>query len=714
MGNLRLSRLTLTLLAGAACLTVLGPADAQDSAAPAPAPAVQIQTPPVGYRPGLSEQDQVSLRQALPAALSGDTERARALQSSIADPVARKLVLWAMADSAAERLSFFELDQARKDLWGWPRAGRRQGAAEKQLENQGLSPKAVIDWFKGQEPSTPEGAMALAAAYRASGRTDDATRLVRKFWREEVFEAEPQRQMLARFGDVLTSEDHVKRADLLLYGQQGPAARDMIALLPADQQDLARARIALRSGAGGDLMVERLPPNLQDDPGLAYERARTLTRQKQGVLALSLARRLTSKPPGEEAAAAIWLVRKQLIVAALNQRDYATAYAAASETGLPPGADYAEAEFYAGWLALTKLKKPEAAEAHFANIQRVGSSPITQSRGLYWRARALDGLGDPIAGRTLYAQAANYFTTFYGQLAAQRLDQKELDIGRDPTPTPADRARFEGRELVQAARMLYEAGQQGLFKTFVLGIGDNLPKAEEYALLVDLARNYGDQDLSMRAARAGAQRGYILPERGYPVMGRSSMVGDAEPALVLGIARQESNFDPGAKSAPGARGLLQIMPATARVLARRMGETYSVQRLFEPDYNVRLGSYYLGSMVDDFGGSYILATASYNAGPNRMPDWTAVCGDPRTNDPIDFIECIPFSETRNYVMRVMEAAQVYRARLNGGKAPLTLAADLKRGGYAPISQPSIAAANDPANAVATAGQTPGTMAPIPN
>jgi soluble lytic murein transglycosylase len=706
--------LILKMFAGAAFLLVLGPADAQpDPAASAPP---QIQTPQVGYRAPLSEQDQAAVRQALQAALSGDAERARALQSGLSDPVARKLVLWAMVDQAGERLSFFELDQARKDLWGWPRAARRQSAAEKQLENQGLSPKSVIDWFKGQQPATAEGAMALAAALRASGQADDAARLIRRFWREEVFEAEPQRQMLARFGDVLTQDDHIHRTDMLLYGQQGPASRDMIALLPPDQQDLARARIALRSGAGGDLIVERLPPNLQDDPGLAYERARTLARQKRADLALSLVRRLPSKPPGAEAADAVWDVRRRLVVAALNARDYRTAYQAAAEHGLPPGVDYAEAEFYAGWLALTKLNKAEVAEVHFAHIQQVGSSPITQSRALYWRARALDGMGDLIGARDFYAQASNYFTTFYGQLAAQRMDQKELDIGRDPAPTPADRARFEGRELVQAAKMLYDAGQQGLFKSFMLNIAETLPKAEEAALLVDLAKSYGDQDLSMRVARNAAQRGFILPERAYPVMGRSSIVGDAEPALVLSIARQESNFDPGAKSAPGARGMMQLMPGTAKVVARRMGEPYSVQRLFDPEYNVRLGSYYLGSMVDDFGGSYVMATASYNAGPNHMPEWTSVCGDPRTSsgDPIDFIECIPFSETRNYVMRVMESAQVYRARLNGGKAPLTLAGDLKRGNYAPVNAPSIAA-NEPASSVAAAtGRQPGTMAPIPD
>jgi soluble lytic murein transglycosylase len=718
-------------LLGGACLILADAADAQNDApatgasdsAPAPAPApsqaataIVVQTPQIGYRPGLSDQDQASLRQGLSAAMSGDVERARSLQASLSDPVAKKLILWAMVDQAGERLSFFELDQGRRDLWGWPRSQRRQMVAEKAIESQSMPPKAVIDWFKGSEPVSAEGAMALAAAYRASGRADDAASLIRRFWREKVFEAEPQRQMYNRFGDVLTQDDHARREDMLLYGQQGPASRDLIPLLSADQQELARVRIAFRNGqSGAELTIEHLPPELQDDPGLNFERARHLVRQKEAVLALSLLKRLPSKPPGDEAAAAVWQVRKALVGVALTDHDYQAAYEAAAKNGLSSGTDYAEAEFYAGWIALTKLKKPELAEEHFAHIEQVGSSPITQGRALYWRARAVEASGDGIGARDLYAQAAQFPTTFYGQLAAEKAGQAEIEVGRDPPISPADRARFDGREIVQAIRMLHDGGQSELFRTFVLSAADTLPKAEEYALLVDLCRSYGEQDLSMRVARAGATHGYVLPERGYPLLNHAvSGGGSAEPALVLSIARQESNFDPYAKSGPGARGMMQLMPRTAQVVARRMGEPYSLERLFDADYNVRLGGWYLGNMVDSFGGSYVMATASYNAGPNHMPEWTAVCGDPRTAtaDPVDFIECIPFSETRNYVMRVMETTEVYRARLNGGRAALTLSRDLRRGNYMPPQAPLIA--SNAAQPASGENGSSGTMAPIPN
>ena len=710
---------------GVAGLVLMGSADAQDlsqtPAAPPGAPAaLPVEAPSFGAPKTLSGDEQSTMRQAIDAAAAGDIERARTLQAGLSDPLARKIALWAMADSAPDRLSFFELDQARRDLWGWPRAGRRQAAAEKQLENQAMAPQATIDWFKGQDPVSAEGAMSLAAAYRASGRLDEASKLIKRFWLQKSFEAEPQRQMLARFGDLLTVDDHIRRADMLLYGQQGPAARDMVALLPSGQQVLAKIRMAFRdSESRAELMMEQLPPSLQDSPGLAFERARYFRRQREPALALSLIKLLPADPPSDEAASAVWVERRALIGAALAARDYAAAYAAATNHGLQPGVDYAEAEFYAGWIALTKLHEPEAAEDHFAKLEQVGSSPITQGRALYWRGRAEQAEGDQIGASTFYAQAAQYTTTFYGQLAAERAGISQLAIGHDPAPTAADRARFDGRELVQAARFLADAGEKDLFKAFVLCIGDTLPNTEESALLVDLARGYGDQDLSMRAARLAAQHAYILPDRGYPVVTPSSVDGGAEAALVLSIARQESNFDPGARSGPGARGIMQLMPSTAQVLARRLGEPYSAERLYNPEYNLRLGSAYLGGMISNFGGSYVMATASYNAGPNHMPDWTAMCGDPRTSsgDPVDFIECIPLSETRNYVMRVMETMQVYRARLNGGHAPLTLQEDLKRGGYVPGASPLIALSSAPAAGApgsSTAANPAGTMAPIPD
>jgi soluble lytic murein transglycosylase len=264
-----------------------------------------------------------------------------------------------------------------------------------------------------------------------------------------------------------------------------------------------------------------------------------------------------------------------------------------------------------------------------------------------------------------------------------------LQLGSDPVPTAAERAAFERLDVIRAARMLGDAGERDLFSAFVMGAEESMTTAAQLALLVDMTRLYSDQWLSMRVVRAGAMRGVYLPDRGYPVRMAPTGGDVAEPAFVFAIARQESSFDPLARSPVGARGMMQLMPGTAAGLARRMGVSYSPGRLDDPDYNMRLGAGYLDELVNDFSGSYVLAAAAYNAGPGRPPQWITACGDPRTGDPTDFIECIPFTETRDYVMRVMEAMQVYRARLRGGAAPLTITADLKRGGWTPGVRPTL-------------------------
>lgn len=634
---------------------------------------------------GLPAAEADALRQALSAARAGDVSRARAAMAGLQDPVARKIALWALVDSSAEALNFHEVDAARRDLADWPRPGRRQSGAERQLATSGFDPARIIAWFEGRQPATAEGAMTLASAYQALGRDQEAVDLIRRTWRDRVFEADAQRAMIARFGTLLTADDYARRADILLYGLQGPAARELIALLPPDQQAMARARMALRQNASdAPALYEALPPADQVSPGVAFERAAYLRRKGLDTLAKELVRYFPA-PPTDEAAAAIWKERRGLVVQALKAGDNVGAYAIAANTGLTSGTDATEAEFYAGWIALARLKKPDAAAQHFAAIAAIGVSPITKGRALYWQGRAAEAQGDPIAAQAFYFEGARHITTFYGQLSAERAGLTEIRLEGDPVITPAIRARFNSRDQVRAARMLADIGARDQFRSLVLFIDDILPDAAESALLVDLARGYGDQDLAMRAVRAAAQRGFILPERGYPLLDHHFTPGPgaAETAFVYSISRQESNFDPAARSAPGARGMMQLMPATAALVARKLGEAHSVDRLSDPSYNMRLGSTYLGSMVSTFSGSYVMAAAAYNAGPGRPAAWATLCGDPRgaLTDPLDFIECIPFSETRNYVMRTLETTMVYRARLNGGTAPLTLSRDLKRGAY---------------------------------
>jgi soluble lytic murein transglycosylase len=648
------------------------------SAAPAQAPSLH-QT----VRNPLSAADSAAFRQALEANRRSDIAGARAAIAAIRDPIARKTATWALVDANSDSLSFYELDQARREFAGWPRETRRQFAAEKLLETSGKTPAQVVAWFGGSEPQTAQGAMALASAHRGLGRPQEAATLIRRWWRDKSFEADVQRSMMARFGDVLTADDHVRRADVLLYGAQGPAARDMVAMLPAEHQAAALARMALRSDAGNaNDLVSTLPANLAQSPGVAFERAGYLRRKGLDSLAIAQLAYFPKEVVTDEQADRTWNERYRLVLSSLRNNDAASAYAAAANTGLTSGADAADAEFYAGWLALTRLKNPQGAARHFAALADIGKSPITRGRALYWQGRAAEAMGDQVSAQNYYVQAAQHNTTFYGQLAGEKLGLR-LTLASDPALTPAHRAHFEAREPVQAARMLFDQGQRDLFRVFALSLDDTLPTVEDQALLVDLVRGYGDQDTSMKVVRAAAQRGFILPQRGYPTRTAPQVVNGPEPALVMGITRQESGFDPLVRSHVGARGMMQLMPATAQIVARKIGVGYSPGMLDEPDYNMRLGSSFLGQLVGQFSGSYVMAIAGYNAGPGRPVQWSAFCGDPRgaSTDPIDFIECIPFSETRNYVMRVTEGMQVYRAKQNGGSAPITLSSDLARGSY---------------------------------
>lgn len=309
----------------------------------------------------------------------------------------------------------------------------------------------------------------------------------------------------------------------------------------------------------------------------------------------------------------------------------------------------------------------------------MGATPLTQSRALYWRGRTAEALKDPAAAHSFYTRAAQYPLTFYGQLAGLKAGLTGLSLGPDPQFAENERSRFEGRDVIRASRLLREAGQRSLYDTLIAGLSELLPSPNEEAMLVDFTRRWGDQALSMRVARNAARRGFAMPERGFPMPAFSIPDEGVETALVLAIARQESGFDPRARSPAGARGLMQLLPGTARIIGRQIGADGG--NLQDPQYNLRLGAAYLGRLIDRFGGSYIMAIAAYNAGPEHLSGWTDACGDPRraSTDPLDFIECIPFRETRDYVMRVLEATEVYRARLNGGRADNLIYRDLKRG-----------------------------------
>ncbi len=641
----------------------------------------RMTTPATAPRPNLSQGEKTALKSALTAARAGDRSRFEAAVSQLQDVDAKRIATWAMVDANGEALTFFEVDQARRDLAGWPREARRTTLAEQKLNSSGLEPQAIVDWFADGKPATGEGALALATALQTLGRGDDAKALVRDAWRTLVFEADTQQEYLSRFGDALTSDDHVKRAEMLLYGPQGPAVRALLPLLPADERALAEARIALRTNArnAADL-VARVPGRLQSNPGLAFERASRAVRSDQDAEALRYAKDLGAAPGFDDGDQRVYTVRRNLFVAALKAQNYQAAYDSMNNGGFNSGVRRAESEFFSGWIALTRLNQPVVALHHFESLRLAGATPLTQGRALYWLGRAAEAAGDAAGAQAYYQQGSQYIGAFYGQLAAEKAGVKTITLPPEPQPTEADRARFESRPMVRALHILADMDEKDLYKVFIGVLDDNLPTAEEYALLMDQGRDEGEPFLAMMAGRAAAGRGFLLPERMYPLHDIPPGPNTPDAAFVMAITRQESSFDPKIKSSANARGMMMLLPATARADARQLGIPYNEAQLYDADYNMRLGTFELGKLMAQQNGSFVLTAVGYNAGPGRPGQWMPYCGDPRgpNAQPLDFIECAPFTETRDYMMRVMENLQVYRARLAGGTAPLTPMEDLRR------------------------------------
>jgi soluble lytic murein transglycosylase len=356
--------------------------------------------------------------------------------------------------------------------------------------------------------------------------------------------------------------------------------------------------------------------------------------------------------------------------------------------GLIGGEAFRDAEWVAGWIALEKLGDAPKAEAHFRVFGAGVTTPISVSRAQYWLGEALTREGRIAEAQEAYATAAKYPYVFYGQLAAEKMRQQmpeatKLQLTAPAPPTDDERAEFARRTPVRAAILLAETGRLASFERFSFALDDMMDTAAEHQMLFDIAAGYLEMRAAVRGAKAGLGRGLVAPDAVFPVMSLppSPRTGSAEPALVLALSRQESEFNPRAISGADARGLMQMVPRYAQAEARMVGLPFRSSWLTDdPQYNLRLGRGFLDDLVDDFGGSYVLAAAAYNAGPSRARQWIKDFGDPRGGvDPIDWIESIPFAETRNYVQRVLENTQVYRARLANGPVDITLLKDLKRG-----------------------------------
>jgi soluble lytic murein transglycosylase len=605
---------------------------------------------------------------ALDAARQGDWTQATVIAGSTGAPIALDIVLWLRLASGAGDFDEYRRFMSRNSDWPAMEALRR--GAERAMP-EGLPARTVTDFFADQPPLTGTGSLRLADALAATGREAEAEAEITRAWTTFSLTGPERAAALARWKPVLAS-GHVARLDMLLWRGLAAEAQTMFPLVPEDWQKLAQARIATRNDAEGlQYAINTVPDALKSDPGLAFERYRyrvTKGRWQEAedyLLARSTSKTALGRPE-------FWMDRRaNLARQALEDGDVGGAYRIASQSFGSEGSEFADAEWVAGFIALTRLDDAKRAVGHFTRFESAVATPISLGRAGYWLGLAYRRLGDPVAAEHAFRSAALWRTSFYGQLAARELSTPL------PPEAPLDVPDWRGAELsaspvVQAGLLLLRADDERRGSTFLRAAAEHRP-AETRAALAQMVIDLGYPEIGIRIAKDAANEGVVLPEQYYPLHRIAGEPLSVAAAYALAIARQESEFYTAAASSAGARGLMQLMPATAKHTAEVAGLPYDSAKLTgDPVYNARLGTAYLAGLLERYDGSYLLATAAYNAGPGRVDQWLKDLGDPRAPgaDPVQWIEAIPYTETRNYVMRVLEGFEVYRARLGEEAAPV--------------------------------------------
>lgn len=630
----------------------------------------------LGPTPALADEA-AALRAALDLAAGADWPAAQAAAAN-AGAVGADIIEWQRLRAAQGLLGEYEAFLARRPDWPGLALLKEKGEV---AVARSTDPARIIAYFGAGQPRTGLGAVRLVQALQEAGQREAAETIAYRAWTDLKFTSDDEDAMLALMGDSLAVAHEVRLDRILWDGERKPEALRMLPRVPPGWRALALARLALQADAAdAPKLVEAVPSALAGDPGLAQARFNFRMRADRydDATSLILERSTTATGLGDPAA---WAERRAVLARYLMRKGQPqNAYKVAAMHQLTSGTDYADLEFVAGFIALRKLDDPDTALKHFARLKDAVATPISLARADYWTGRARQVKGDADGATAAYTSAARYQTSYYGLLAAER-----LGLSLDPALVRVGDAGpgwktsgFAGSSVLAAARLLADAGDRTLSKRFFLHLAESLD-ATELEQLADLALRMNEPHVALLVAKAAAERGVILARSYYPM---PEMVPDGLPvsrALALAISRRESEFDPAAQSPAGARGLMQVMPATAQTVAKALGEKFTTARLtIDPPFNVRIGSTYLRDLADQFGPAIALIASGYNAGPGRPKKWMAEFGDPRSGevDVVDWVETIPFTETRTYVMRVAEGVVIYRAQLKGEAGPVRILSEL--------------------------------------
>ncbi len=603
-------------------------------------------------------------------------------QAAISDPVAKKLAEWIILRSDDNGASVERYRAFIATNPSWPSQTFLRRRIEAALWDDHRDDATVWAWFANESPLSAKGRFSLARVMIARGDRANAERLVREAWRNDSMSEDAENAALDLFGALLTPGDHKARMDFMLYGSEQDAALRAAKRLGANQVALAKARIAAyRKASNTKALLDAVPHELHGDPGYIFSKIQLLRREEKFAEAAQLMLGAPKDPGRLYNLDEWWIERRLLSRKMLDVGEHRTAYLIARDAALPARDIYkTEQEFTAGWIALRFLTDPATAAQHFSRIGVGSANPTALARAGYWQGRAAEAAGRSQEARAAYTAAAAQSTSYYGQLARAKLGLPQIDLNG----APAARGRgIERLEIVRAVQLLYALDERDIALPIFGDMGEN-GDPDALVGLGELASRNGDARGMLLLGKAALNRGLPFDFYAYPVSGIppfKSIGPEVEQSIVFAIARQESAFNPNVVSPANAYGLMQVTPDAGKYVCKKYGASFDLGRLkTDPVYNAALGAAELGGLIEDYRGSYIMTFAAYNAGRGSVKKWIERYGDPRDAkvDAVDWVELIPFSETRNYVQRIMENLQVYRARFGGGTR-LQIEADLHRG-----------------------------------
>ena len=564
--------------------------------------------------------------------------------------------------------SYYDYQQFIDKNPDYPRIGRIKYLSEHKLSTEKVSPKKIIKKFSEEEPLSGFGEMILGESYIINGESAKGINLIKKGFEKAELSKSDLRFFRKKYKKYLNSEDYIKRAKYLAWENKYWDLKRMLRYLPKEEQLLYTARQLLMSKSYGvDNAIAKVPDRLKNDSGLNYDRLKW--RRKRGRVESSL--EILLKVPNNK----IYLVRpekwwkeREIIGRSLiYKKKYELAYKVVSKHSMVEGPEYAAAEWMSGWIALSFLNDPILAVEHFDNFYNNVGYPISLARGAYWLGRSYEKMGSKDLQNKWYQEASKYLTTYYGQLAFLKINpEKTFELDLEQVVDKDYKKKFENKGLVKVIYLLNELNKDKYTKHMLRHLAlDDIEKGSEI-LAAELATNISRYDFAIQIAKIASYEKRFLNNYNYPIIGTPKIINGRkipETPFILSIIRQESEFDMKANSSAGARGLMQLMTYTAKLVAKQAKLPYSKSRLTtDPEYNINLGSHYIAGLILEYDGSYPFAIAAYNAGPKRVKYWKRLNKNPQKNqiDYVDWIELIKFKETRNYVQRVLENYNVYR------------------------------------------------------